>query len=150
MELNMIDTKFIGMALPAFHATAEPNQLRFFAKATGETNPIYLDESAARSAEHSGLPLPPTFLFSLELSQPSTSWRSELGIDPSRILHGEQSFSYHRMAYAGEKLKFETRIVDIYQKKGGAMDFVVRETRVTNQCGEHVADLRSVLIQRNG
>lgn len=146
----MVDTKFIGMALPAFHAIAEPGQLRFFAKVTGETNPVYLDESAARTAGHPGLPLPPTFLFSLELSQPSTTWRSELGIDPSRILHGEQSFSYHRMAYAGERLMFETRIVDIYQKKRGAMDFVVRETRVTNQCGEHVADLRSVLIQRNG
>ena len=146
----MIDSKFIGMALPAFHAIAEPGQLRFFAKATGETDPIYLDDSAARAAGHSGLPLPPTFLISLELSQPSTSWRSELGIDPSRILHGEQSFSYHRMAYAGDKLRFETRIVDIYQKKCGALDFVTRETRVTNQCGEHVADLRSVLIQRNG
>jgi acyl dehydratase len=145
----MVDTRFIGMALPAFCAVAETGQLRFFAKAIGEINPIYLDEAAARSAGHPGLPLPPTFLFSLELSQPSTAWRSELGIDPSRILHGEQSFSYHRMAYAGERLMFETRIVDIYQKKGGAMDFVVRETRVTNQCGEHVADLRSVLIQHN-
>ena len=36
----MIDTKYIGMALPAFNAIAEPNQLRFFAKAIGETNPI--------------------------------------------------------------------------------------------------------------
>jgi len=54
------------------------------------------------------------------------------------------------MAYAGEKLTFESRITDIYQKKAGALDFVVRETRVTNQCGEHVADLRSILIQRNG
>src|SRR5207244_4141107 len=140
----------IGMALPAFHATAEPGQLRFFAKSTGEKNPVYLDEFAARAAGYSGLPLPPTFLFSLEFLQPSTAWRSELGIDPSRILHGEQSFTYHQMAYAGDKLRFESRITDIYQKKAGALDFVVRETRVTNQCGEHVADLRSVLIQRNG
>jgi hypothetical protein len=26
----------------------------------------------------------------------------------------------------------------------------VRETRVTNQKGEHVADMRSVLVHRNG
>jgi acyl dehydratase len=146
----MIDKKFIGKAIPAFRTVAEAGQLRFFAKATGETNPIYFDESAARDAGHPNLPLPPTFLFSLELHQPDTRWRDEIGIQVARILHGEQSFTYHRLAYAGDVLRFETRIADIYHKKGGALDFVVRETRVTNQNGEHVADLRSVLVQRNG
>ena len=146
----MIDKKFIGKVLPPFSAVAEAGQLRLFAKATGETNPVYLDESAARDLGHPALPLPPTFLFSLEFQQPDTSWRDELGIQMSRILHGEQSFTYHRLAHAGDVLRFESRIADIYDKKNGALDFVVRETRVTNQKGEHVADLHSVLVQRNG
>lgn len=146
----MIDKKHIGKVLPSFTATAEAGQLRFFAKSIGETNPIYSDEQAARDAGHPALPLPPTFLFSLEFTQPSKAWRDELGIVPSRILHGEQSFDYHRMAYAGDVLRFDSRIGDIYDKKGGALEFVVRETRVTNQRGEHVADLRSVLVHRNG
>ncbi|MGO4325960.1 MaoC family dehydratase N-terminal domain-containing protein [Cupriavidus sp. 2TAF22] len=146
----MIDKKFIGKVIADFRTTAAPSQLRFFAKATGETNPVYTDESAARDAGHPALPLPPTFLFSLELAQPPSGWRDELGIKVERILHGEQSFIYHRMAYAGDTLHLQTRISDIYEKKGGALDFVVRETRVTNQAGEHVADLRSVLVQRNG
>ncbi len=145
----MIDKKFIGLRLPVFHATAEAEQLRFFAKATGETRAEYVDEAAAHAAGYPRLPLPPTFLFSLELKAPSTAWRDEMGIVPSRILHGEQGFTYHRMAYAGDTLKFETHIADIYDKKGGALDFVVRETHVTNQAGEHVADLRSVLVHRN-
>ncbi|CAB3777488.1 hypothetical protein LMG28688_00372 [Paraburkholderia caffeinitolerans] len=146
----MIDKQHIGRKLPAFRAVAEPGRLRFFAKAIGETNPVYFDESAARDAGHPGLPLPPTFLFSLEFEQPDSSWRDEVGIDVSRILHGEQSFTYHRLAYAGEVLLFESRIADIYDKKGGALEFVVRETRVTNVRGEHVADLHSVIVQRNG
>lgn len=146
----MIDKKHIGMKLPTYKATAEAGQLRFFAKAVGETNPIYTDEAAARDAGHPGLPLPPTFLFSLEFQIPSNAWRDELGIVTSRILHGEESFRYHRMAYAGDTLQFETRIADIYDKKAGALEFVVRESRVSNQRGEHVADLRSVLVQRNG
>ncbi len=145
----MIDKKHIGMKLPVYKATAEAGQLRFFAKAIGETNPIYIDESAARDAGHPGLPLPPTFLFSLEFQIPSNAWRDELGIITSRILHGEETFKYHRMAYAGETLQFETHIADIYDKKGGALSFVVRESRVTNQRGEHVADLRSVLVHKN-
>jgi acyl dehydratase len=145
----MIDKKHIGMQLPTFLATAEAGQLRFFAKAIGETNPIYFDEQAARDAGHPALPLPPTFLFSLEFQLPSNSWRDEMGIIGSRILHGEESFTYHRMAYAGDTLRFEMRISDIYDKKNGSLSFVVRESRVTNQRGEHVADLRSVLVHRN-
>lgn len=146
----MIDKQHIGRTLPAFRALAEAGRLRFFAKAIGETNPVYFDESAARDAGHPGLPLPPTFLFSLEFEQPDSSWRDEIGIELPRILHGEQSFTYHRLAYAGDVLLFESRIADIYEKRGGALEFVVRETRVANQRGEHVADLRSVIVQRNG
>lgn len=146
----MIDKQHIGRTLPAFRVLAEAGRLRFFAKAIGETNPVYFDESAARDAGHPGLPLPPTFLFSLEFEQPDSSWRDEIGIELPRILHGEQSFTYHRIAYAGDVLLFESRIADIYEKRGGALEFVVRETRVTNQRGEHVADLRSVIVQRNG
>jgi acyl dehydratase len=145
----MIDKKHIGKKLPTYKATAETGQLRFFAKAIGETQPVYTDEAAARDAGHPGIPLPPTFLFSLELLNPSNAWRDELGIVPNRILHGEESFRYHRMAHAGDTLQFETRIADIYDKKDGALSFVVRESRVTNQRGEHVADLRSVLVHRN-
>ncbi|AQV93552.1 acyl dehydratase [Cupriavidus necator] len=146
----MIDKKHIGRVIADFRTSAPASQLRFFAKATGQTDPVYIDEAAARDAGHPGLPLPPTFLFSLELTQPPSAWRQELGIRPDRILHGEQSFDYHRMAYAGDTLHFKTTITDIYDKKGGALEFVVRETRVDNQDGEHVADLRSVLVHRNG
>ncbi|SAK43795.1 MaoC family dehydratase N-terminal domain-containing protein [Caballeronia ptereochthonis] len=143
-----LDEKHIGMKLPVYTATADAWRLRFFAKATGETNPVYFDEAAAHDAGYPGLPLPPTFLFSLEFEQPSTAWRDAIGIEPSRILHGEQSFTYHHMAFAGDVLRFESRIADIYDKKNGALWFIVRETRVGNACGEHVADLRSVIVQR--
>ncbi|MNF06367.1 hypothetical protein D3C80_2063010 [compost metagenome] len=49
---------------------------------------------------------------------------------------------------AGDTLTFDTRVADVYDKKGGALQFVVNETRVTNQDGEHIADLRSSLVQR--
>ncbi len=32
--------------------------------------------------------------------------------------------------------------------KGGALEFLIKETRVTNQDGVHVADLRSTVVQR--
>lgn len=147
----MIDRRHIGHELPPFTVEVEKGRLRFFAKATGQTDPIYTDEAAARAAGHPGLPVPPTFLFCLEMESPNPSAiRDLLGIDYRRILHGEQGFSYQGMAYAGDTLTFEQRIEDIYDKKNGALEFVVRKTSVTNQRGEPVAALRCVTVVRNG
>mgnify|MGYP000102456394 CR=1 FL=1 len=145
----MLKRDQIGLTLPPFQARADASQLRLFAKVVGETDPIYTDEAAARAAGYPTLPLPPTFLFSLELLQPVTDWREQIGLQYARMLHGEQSFTYHRIGLAGETLQFETRIADIYEKKGGALEFVVKETRVTDQAGEAVADLRSVIVHRS-
>jgi acyl dehydratase len=146
----MIDKRFIGHTMPGFNARVEAGRLRFFAEATGQTDPIYTDEAAARAAGHPALPVPLTFLFCLEMESPNpAAIRELLGIDYRRLLHGEQSFSFHSMAYAGDVLHFEQRIDDIYDKKAGALEFVVRLTQVSNQRGEAVADLRCVTIIRN-
>lgn len=146
----MIDRKLIGAALTPFSAVAEAGRLRFFAKATGQTHPVYTDEQAARAAGYATLPVPPTFLFSMELDAPDPSEAQRLlGMDLRRVLHGEQHFTYHRVACAGERLHFAPRITDIYDKRGGALEFVVRETAVTNDAGEAVADLRRVIVLRN-
>ncbi|MFO1327952.1 MAG: MaoC family dehydratase N-terminal domain-containing protein [Rubrivivax sp.] len=147
----MISREFIGLTMPAYTVEVEKGRLRFFAKATGQTDPVYADEVAARAAGHPGLPVPPTFLFCLEMDAPDpAALRNRLGIDIAKILHGEQRFRYHRMAFAGDRLTFEQRVADLYDKKGGALEFMVRETRVTNQRGEHVADLVGTTVIRNG
>lgn len=146
----MIDRKHIGRIFPPYSVAVEKGRLRFFAKAIGETNPVYSDEAAAEAAGYRSLPIPPTFLFSLEMEQADPlGWTRELGMALPRLLHGEQSFTYHFPVCAGDVLSFAARISDIYDKKTGELEFVVRETRVSNQDGEHVADLRSVIIQRN-
>ena len=147
----MIDRRHIGHELPPFQVDVEKGRLRFFAKATGQDDPVYTVEDAARAAGHPGLPVPPTFFFCLEMESPNpAAVRDLLGIDYRRLLHGEQGFTYHRMAYAGDTLSFQQRIEDIYDKKNGALEFVVRKTSVTNQRGEPVADLRCVSVIRNG
>jgi acyl dehydratase len=146
----MIDRRHIGHALPPFQVEVEKGRLRFFAKATGQTDPVYIDEAAARDAGHPGLPVPPTFLFCLEMESPNpAAIRELLGMDYRSLLHGEQGFSYHAMAYAGDTLTFRQHIEDIYDKKNGALEFVVRKTRVSNQRDELVAELRCVTVVRN-
>lgn len=136
----MIDTRHIGAELPPFTVAVGAGRLRFFYKTTGQPC----------SNTDTPLAVPPTYLFCLEMDGPNpAAIRELLGLDYSRILHGEQGFTYHRMAHAGDALSFRQRIADIYAKKGGALEFIVRHTAVSNQHGEPVADLRCTTVYRN-
>ena len=146
---RMNASKLIGHRLPPFSILVEAGRLRFFAKATGQQDPVYRDAEAARRAGHPALPVPPTFLFCLESDAPDpAAFRNLVGLDYRNVLHGEQHFEYHAMAFAGDTLTFEPRIEDLYEKKGGALRFAVRHTRVTNQHGGLVAELRCLTVSR--
>ncbi|MNM56357.1 hypothetical protein D3C81_675250 [compost metagenome] len=145
----MADKSLIGRHVATTSAEVEKGRLRFFAKAIGETDPVYTDEAAAKAAGYKSLPVPPTFLKCIEGEGRNTKEYLDLvGFEIARILHAEQSFVYHNVAVAGDVLTFDTKISDIYEKGGGRLQFAVTETRVTNQDGVHIADIRSSLVQR--
>ncbi|WP_199536943.1 MaoC family dehydratase N-terminal domain-containing protein [Spongiactinospora gelatinilytica] len=127
----------------------ERGRLRFFAKATGQTDPIYHDLDAARQAGHPDLPVPPTFFFGLDLEGPDAlRYLRELDVDMARVLHGEQSFVYHSLAHAGETLTVRPRIVEVFAKRGGALEFLVKRNEIT-RAGEPVAEATMTLVVRN-
>jgi hypothetical protein len=139
----------IGTELPPTTHVVERGRLRFFAEAIGETDAVYSDRDAASAAGHPDLPVPPTFLFGLPLDAPEPfRWIADLGIDMRLVLHGTQRFDYHRMAYAGDELVFAPRITDVYSKRGGALEFVVRSTQVT-RAGEPIATLTETIVVRH-
>ncbi len=146
----MIDKKWIGLALPASQLPIERSRLQYFAKAIGETDPVYCDAAAARDAGYADLPAPPTFLFAAELDSGAVDRLLEqLEVPIAKLLHGEQGFSYHRPACVGDTVTVHSRIEDIYDKKNGALEFVVKTSRATNQRDELVAEMRTVLVCRN-
>ncbi|MEV6067213.1 MaoC family dehydratase N-terminal domain-containing protein [Nocardia sp. NPDC052001] len=145
-----VDPAIIGTELPATTLTIDAGRLRFFAKAIGETDPVYTDLDAAQAAGYRDLPAPPTFLFSIELENPDPfTFLAAAGVDLRFVLHGEQSFVYHSAAVAGDVLTATPRITDVYSKKGGALEFIVKETAVTRADGAAVAELKSVIVVRN-
>jgi acyl dehydratase len=147
----MIDRSYIGQEWPPQTVEVEKGRLRFFAKAIGETNPIYTDDAAARAAGYRALPIPPTYLFCLENEVPDPFARlTDMGVDMRKLLHGEQHFKYYAPVCAGDTLTFFPRIADIYEKKGGKLECIVKETTVKDSAGGVVAELRSVLVIRHG
>lgn len=141
----------VGLTLAPHRVHVDAQALRRFAAATGEGRPLYIDEQVAYIAGHRGLPVPPSYFFCLNSQRTDHArWREPVGFRRERLLHAAQSFTYHRMAYAGDELEFVTQVVEQYTKKAGALSFLVLESRITNQFGEHVADMRNTLAHRNG
>jgi acyl dehydratase len=146
----MIDKSIIGKEYPAFTVEVEKRWVRSFAEAIGETSPVYFDESAAKTAGYRSLPAPPTFPFAIimECNQ-SFMLLDELGIDKRRAMHAEQTFVYHSDLCAGDVITGRQKVIDVYDKKNGALEFLVTEIRLDNQRGESVCDLRTTVVVRN-
>jgi acyl dehydratase len=69
-----------------------------------------------------------------------------LGIELSRVLHGEQEYRWARPVVVGETLTASATIESVRDK--GGMRFVVLGTEVRDEAGELVASGRSTLIVR--
>jgi N-terminal half of MaoC dehydratase len=149
--MGAIDPAAIGTELPTLEVDVERGRLRSFASAIGETDPVYSDLGAAKAAGHADLPVPPTFLFGLGLGRGAAdfAWLADLGVDLRHVLHGEQSFTYHSVAHAGDTLTLAPKITDVFSKRGGALQFLVRETAVRDAGGNPVADLRETIVVRD-
>lgn len=140
----------IGRKLTPISMDIERGRLAAFARATGSTDPVYSDLDAAKNAGHRDLPVPPTFLMAIEMEDPDPfKWIRELDIDMDYVLHGSQQYAYHRLAYAGERLTAASTITDVFSKKGGALEFVIKKTAITDETGAAVADLTQTIVVRN-
>lgn len=144
-----ISPDVVGRALQPLAVTIERGRLRFFADAIGETDPLYRDVEAARAAGFRDLPVPPTFLYGLALEGPDPfGWITGLGIDLRFILHGIQRFDYLAMAFAGDEVELRPRITAVYEKRQGALEFLVVDTEVT-RAEETIATMTQTIVVRH-
>lgn len=131
---------------PAVHEI-EKGAIRRFAAAIGDPNPLYDDEDFAVARGFRSLIAPPTFAFTL---RPGSDVRADLALDWRNVLHGEQRFRYRRPITAGDRVRVEAELVDLYEKRGssGSMTFVVVDTTGHLDGGKLLYEARSVTIVR--
>ena len=126
-----------GRVLARFELVVERGKIREFARATGSTNPAYLEDERP--------PVPPTFLMSAAHWLPADAPRpyEALGFDLRRVLHGEQEFRFRcPLPRAGDRLTVEIRIDSLSEKagrRGGTMRFGRVVTDFTGPGGNLVA-----------
>ncbi len=146
-----VNTSVKGKEYAPFTVTVERGKIKEFARAIGDLSPFYLDDTVGRASEWGDIIAPPTFPVTFRDESADTgSMLRDLGVDISRILHGEQEFEHFRPIRPGETYLCRSRITDIYEKTGrsGAMAFVVREMAVTDGENEIVCLVRHITVVR--
>ena len=146
MSEEPVDKSLEGRRGTPFRMVVEEGKVREFARATGSSHPDYVGRDAPPATS------PVTFLIS------STFWQGrghslwgDTGLNPERVLHGEQEFTFPGPPpAAGTVLTAEARIDRIYEKegkRGGAMTFVEVVTEYRDEFRAVVAEARATIIE---
>jgi acyl dehydratase len=144
-----LNRDFIGRAYEAEGTFAVGREhIRRFAEAIGDPNPLYRDKAAAQAAGHPDVVAPPTFLTTIGMSLGGRGpiGDGDLGLDYSRVVHGEQRFVHHRPTYAGDELTAKTVIDDI--RDAGANEAMTMRLEIRTTDGELVCEATNVVISR--
>jgi hypothetical protein len=142
-----VDTSVIGTQTGAWRVVLDRAVLANFAKAVGDSSPVYRRAEAVSAAGLDAVPAPPTFTFAAPYwgayradeqpadptkggGNPMHTIMGDLFAQGALVLHGEQEFVYHRTPVAGDVLDGVQSITDIYEKEtdSARMTFVVMET----------------------
>jgi acyl dehydratase len=122
-------------------------KVREFARAVFATNPINHDVDAARAAGHADVVAPPTFAVVVQESTLAQLLAEpDAGIDFTRVVHGDQRFTFSRPIVAGDELV--ATLTGSSVKTLGAHSMVTAESAITDATGEHVVTAISTLVVR--
>jgi acyl dehydratase len=126
-----MDTTLAGKTYPMTTFEVDATHVERFASAVGQTVPG----------------VPPTFLTAAEFGvfDPIVS-DPELGLDFSRVVHGDQEYVWHRPVVVGETLEVRPRIAAIRERAGNG--FLTIEVTLWGTRGEPVATTRATMIER--
>jgi acyl dehydratase len=143
-----LDQSFVGRTYPPtapYEVGRE--KIREFAEAVGDSNPVYTDPDAAKAFGHADAIAPPTFPFVITFkASGQVVLDPELGLDYSRVVHGDQKFSYTRPVRAGDRLSVTVTIEAIKSLAGNDVIDVRGDVRDEN--GEHVVTALMKLVSR--
>lgn len=119
-----------------------------FARSVGATHPAHFDTAAAQELGYADVIAPATFAVvpsqrceALYISNP------DAGIDYSRVVHGQEQFTYTRPIVAGDRLAATTHVDGLREAGGNAM--ITTRTELTDAAtGDAVVTVTSTIVVR--
>ena len=136
-----MNTEAIGKTFEPTTYAVGREKVREYASAVGETNPLYLDEAAAKAGPYGGLIAPPSIHILLMFScTPADDWMRSPG-----TVNAGQSWSYNIPARPGDTITLQARALDKFIKRERL--FVVHDNVFFNQHGEVICSGRGWTIR---
>ncbi|GAA2978589.1 MULTISPECIES: MaoC family dehydratase N-terminal domain-containing protein [Streptomyces] len=143
-----LDQSFVGRTYPPtapYEVGRE--KIREFAEAVGDAHPAYTDPEAAKALGHADVIAPPTFVFSITFKAAGQVIEDpQLGLDYSRVVHGDQKFVYVRPVCAGDRLSVTSTIEAVKSMAGN--DILDVRGDVHDESGELVVTAWTKLVAR--
>ena len=144
----MIDRHLVGITTAPTCVPVDAWRVKLFCQAIGETDPLHWDDAAARAAGHRACPVPPTFLKALESEHCSSAALLErLQVPVGKVLHAEQSFDYQQPVHVGDEVEITRSVADIYDKRDGALTFIVVQTRYRVGALDAASSVQTILVR---
>jgi acyl dehydratase len=132
--------------------------IRRFAQAIGETNPIHYDEDYAKGTKYGTIVAPPLFcqMFTFEdvppdqLPSDGSPTEMDVPVPAKRTVGGASSYEIFQRVRVGDQITVKSTLKDVFGKEGksGKLYFVVVETEFSNQKSELVAKETATYIKR--
>jgi acyl dehydratase len=143
-----LNQDYVGKVYPPGEAyQVGREKVREFAVAIGDLNPAYHSVEAAQALGHPDVVAPPTFAFTIAMrAMAAAVFDPGLGLDYSRVVHGEQRFAYARPLCAGDTVVTTTTIESIRVAAGN--DILTTRSDIATEAGEHVVSAWNVIVSR--
>jgi acyl dehydratase len=110
-------------------------------------HPAHIDPAAARALGYPDVIAPPTFAVIVAQRCDAQLVRDpEAGIDFTRVVHGEQTFTHHRPIVAGDRLVAVLHVDSV--RSAGGYSMVTTRSEITTEAGEPVCTATSTIVVR--
>jgi acyl dehydratase len=143
-----LDQSFVGRIYPPTEPyEVSREKIREFAEAVGDRHPAYRDRAAAEKLGHPDVIGSPTL--PIIISTPAVDQVVKdpaLGLDYSRVVHGEQRFAYRRPLRPGDRIAAVVRVASVKSLAGNDLINLVIDLQTVE--GELVCTAYSMLVSR--
>jgi acyl dehydratase len=143
-----LDTGFVGRVYPpTLPYEVSRAKIAEFADAIGDEHPAYRSVEAAAALGYSDVIAPPTFanIVTLEAAY-AVVHDPALGLDWTRVVHGDQRFVYERPLRAGDEITVVVTVESIKTLAGN--DMIVLRGDVDTVQGERTVTSYTLLVAR--
>jgi hypothetical protein len=129
------DPRFIGRSYDSAPFEVSPESIRAYMRATGDDR------------EETDLVAPPTYAMVYGFDVYMQLWKDqEVALNVARLVHSDQSFTFHRPVRPGDRIRTTGRITGINSRAG--MEMITFDCTATAEDGEPVSDASARFVIR--